>query len=230
MHPDKRGSGASFHPTLPKRQDREQYLRRHRRRNDPGGQFDPDRLGRCIESGSHVDDPSAARELSRIAGEINGLNDKRRDIFEAYATERMTEEYIAASRALDEAIVRVKGEKAALVNAARNAGWNAAAAASIRHFCASARTRFEACADFDAKREFLRDHVERIVFNHGKLAIFGSVPLQGAPQRSLPFRIDGAIDAEIVRTKASRKRWPEDERFGSWVPVRAEHLSPIHSI
>jgi hypothetical protein len=104
------------------------------------------------------------------------------------------------------------------------------AAASIRHFCASARTRFEACADFDAKRAFLRDHVERIVFDHGKIAIFGSVPLQGPAQRSLPFRIDGAIDAEIVRTKASRKRWPEDERFGSWVPVPAEHLSPIHSI
>jgi site-specific DNA recombinase len=193
--------------------------------------FDPDRLGRCIESGSRVDDPSAAAELSRIAGEINGLNDKRRAIFEAYATEQMnTEEYIAASRALDEALVRVKGEKAAVVNAARDAGWDDAAAASIRHFCASARTRFEACADFDAKRAFLRDHVERIVFNHGKLSIFGSVPLQGAAQRSLPFRIDGAIDAEIVRTKASRKRWPEDERFGSWVPVRAEHLSPIHSI
>jgi hypothetical protein len=43
--------------------------------------------------------------------------------------------------------------------------------ASIRQFCASARARFGACAGFDAKREFLLGHVERVIFNRYKVMI-----------------------------------------------------------
>jgi hypothetical protein len=82
-----------------------------------------------------------------------------------------------------------------------------------RQFCATARARFEACADLEAKRAFLREHVERIVFDHGKVTIFGSIPLQGAVQGRRPFRIEGEIE------KGSRRRWPQDERSGSWVPT-----------
>jgi hypothetical protein len=55
-------------------------------------------LGRCVESGSHVDDPSAARELSRIVWGINGLNGKRRDIFVARRSGRGGCCYRAVSR------------------------------------------------------------------------------------------------------------------------------------
>jgi hypothetical protein len=76
-------------------------------------------------------------------------------------------------------------------------------------------TGIEACADFDDKRAFLRDYVERIVFDRGRITILGSLPLDGATPRTLPFRIEGEI------AKGSKRRWAQDERFGSWIPGAA---------
>jgi hypothetical protein len=86
-------------------------------------------------------------------------------------------DYIEAGRAIDEGIVRLRREKEGLLSASREAAQAGVVAASVQQFCATARARFEACADFDAKRAFLRDHVERIVFDHGKVTILGSLPL-----------------------------------------------------
>jgi hypothetical protein len=36
--------------------------------------------------------------------------------------------------------------------------------------------------------------------------------LESATPRTLPFRIEGEI------AKGSKRRWTQDERFGSWVP------------
>jgi hypothetical protein len=139
----------------------------------------------------------------------DALNEKRRH--EAYAKEQMcAEDYIEASRAIDEGIVRLRRKRDGLLNT--KTGQVDVVSASIQQFCATARARFEACADLEAKRAFLRDHVERIIFDHGKITILGSLPLQGAVQSRLPFRIEGNIE------KGSRRRWPQDERFGSWVP------------
>jgi len=83
--------------------------------------------------------------------------------------------------------------------------------AAIQQFCATGRRGSRACADLDAKRAFLRDHVERIVFDHGKVT-FSVAPAQGAVQGSLPFRIEGEVE------KGSRRRWPQRRTIGSWVP------------
>lgn len=130
--------------------------------------------------------------------------------------------------------MRLKREKAKLADAVRNAGREDMLDASIRQFCTSARARFEACADLDAKRQFLRDHVEKMVFDRGKITITGSVPIRGAAptQAKLPFRIEGEVNRAVVRSRASRKLWPTDERSTSWVPaVPADvSLAPAHSI
>jgi site-specific DNA recombinase len=188
--------------------------------------LDPGKLARCIEGGHCTDGRAAIDELARIAEAIDELTEKRGRIFEAYAKEQMrAEDYIEAGRAIDEGIVRLRREKEALFSASRETGQAGVVAASVRQFCATARARFEACADLEAKRAFLRDHVERIVFDHGKVTILGSLPLQGAVPGSLPFRIEGEIE------KGSRRRWPQDERFGSWVPaVCLEAVSACKSI
>lgn len=48
-----------------------------------------------------------------------------------------------------------------------------------------------------------------------RLTILGALPLEGAQPRTLPFRIEGEI------AKGSKRRWAQDERFGSWVPGAA---------
>jgi hypothetical protein len=61
--------------------------------------LDPMKLRFCIDRGDALDDRSIGRRLSRLAGEIAGLEDERRRIIDQYAIEEITgEAYIAANR------------------------------------------------------------------------------------------------------------------------------------
>ena len=70
--------------------------------------------------------------------------------------------------------------------------------------------RVEVCADFDAKRQFLLGHVERVIYNRYEVMIVGSVPVQSASgPTKLQFRIEGEIDQKAVRSRPRTGR-PED--------------------
>jgi hypothetical protein len=157
------------------------------------------------------------RQLARVAGKIRALDEERRQLINRYAAEQMAgEAYIAANRALDRDLERLTREKAELVAALRSPLYEDFVDASIGQFCASARERFQACADFDAKREFLTDHVERVIYNRYKLRIAGSVPVQSASgDTELPFRIEGEIDSKAVRSRPRTIR-SEDGRSQEW--------------
>ena len=72
--------------------------------------------------------------------------------------------------------------------------------ASVRHFCATARARFEGCTDLDATRQFLRDHIQAIIFDHGSIAIVGTIA-----EAQLPFRIEDQIDRAAIRLNSALK-------------------------
>jgi hypothetical protein len=64
----------------------------------------------------------------------------------------------------------------------------------------------QACSDFDANRQFLVNHAERVIFNRYDVAIVGSVPVQKATSETkLPFRIEGKINITAIRSNSSRK-------------------------
>jgi hypothetical protein len=85
-------------------------------------------------------------------------------------------------------------EKAELVAASRSPQHEDFVDASVRQFCASANARLQASADFDAKRQFLAGHVERVIYNRYQVTIAGSVPVQPASgETKLQFRIEGEI-------------------------------------
>jgi site-specific DNA recombinase len=171
--------------------------------------LDPGELRGCIDIGGRLDDQSIARELARIAGKIRALDEERRRLIGRYAAEQMApEEYITANRALDSDLARLTREKAELVAALQSPQHEDFVDASIRQFCASARERLQACSDFDAKRQFLVGHVERVIYNRYQVAIAGSVPVQSASGATkLQFRIEGEIDRKAVRSRP-RKNVP----------------------
>ena len=158
--------------------------------------LDPAKLRGCIDTCGRLDDRSIARELARIAGEIRALDKVRRQLIGGYAAEQMAgEAYITANRALDSYLERLTREKAELVAALRSPLHEDFVDASLRQFCASARARLQGCADFDAKREFLVGHVERVIYNRYKVTIAGSVSAHSASgETNLQFRVKGDID------------------------------------
>jgi hypothetical protein len=187
--------------------------------------LDPAKLRGCIETGGRLDDQSIARELARIAGAIRALNDERRRLIGRFAAEQMAgQAYIAANRALDRDLERLTGEKAELVATLRSPQHEDFVDASVRQFCASARARFEACADFDARRQFLVGHVERVIYHRYRIAIAGFVPVQSASgETKLPFRIEGEIDGKAVCSRPLTMR-PGDRGWRA-VPERSGALS-----
>ena len=77
----------------------------------------------------------------------------------------------------------------------------------------------QACADFDAKRQFLLGHIERVIYNRYKVTIAGSVPVQSASgETKLQFRIEGEIDREggtLTAANDAPGRWAVESNAGA---------------
>jgi site-specific DNA recombinase len=184
--------------------------------------LDPAKLRGCIDTGGHLDDQSIARKLARVAGEVRALDQERRRLIDRYAAEQMAGEvYIAANRALDRDLERLTREKAELVASLQSPQHEDFVDASIRQFCASARARVQACADFDAKRQFLVEHVERVIYNRYRVTLVGSIPVHSASgETKLQFRIEGQIDPKAIR---SRPRTMHRKQCRSVHPAQPKH-------
>ena len=101
-------------------------------------------------------------------------------------------------------------------------------AISIREYCERTKARFAQCRTFDMMRQFLLDHVQRIVYLHSKVTIVGSVPVKrGTFQAAapVPFRIEGGLDRRAIRAKP-RKVLPDDGRWKKLKEVVLEHVRP----
>ena len=168
--------------------------------------IDPGKLRGCLDCG-RTDDRTTARELARVAKKMSALDEDRRQMIDKYAADQMTgEEYIAANRALDQKLERLVREKAKLA-ALRSPQHEDFVDASVRQFCATAKARLQAGnTDSDANRQFLLDHVERVIFDRYKVTLVGAVPVQAVSGPSkLPFRIKGTIDIAAIRSEFARR-------------------------
>jgi hypothetical protein len=172
-----------------------------------GTMLDPANLRNCIKDDAAPNDQSIARELARTAGHLKLLDDERRRIIGRYATGQMAgDDYIAANRALDKDLERLRRRKAELAAALRSPQHENFVDASIRQFCANANARFLASGDFDAKRQFLVDHVERVSYTGYKVTVLGSVPVQTASgQARLQFRISAGLRRAGQRAYGRRR-------------------------
>jgi hypothetical protein len=64
----------------------------------------------------------------------------------------------------------------------------------------------QACSDFDANRQFLVDHIERVIYNRYNVTIVGSIPVRTeSGEIKLPFQIAGKIDIGAIRSNSSRR-------------------------
>src|SRR5262252_9167877 len=113
---------------------------------------------------------------------------------------------------------------------------------SVRQFCDIARTRFERCASFDEKRQFLVDHVERVIYNRYRVTVIGSVPIkmqlsssQEIETRKIAFCLRGEIDQTMLRKTKPRKKFAEDGRIdalssGGRMGQVISAPMPVHSL
>ena len=123
--------------------------------------LDPEKLRSCIQGEANLPQDEG-RETEWIAAELRQLDEDRRQLMKLYATGKMSKmQYIGASRAIDEMLERLKSEQELAARTKRAATPNTVSMSRLRQFCATARSRFEGCADFEAKRRFLCEYAGR---------------------------------------------------------------------
>jgi hypothetical protein len=182
--------------------------------------LDPGKLRGCVEGGGGLDDRSIARELARVAEELGALEEERRHIINRYAADELSgPDYIAANRAVDGRQERLTRKKTELVAALRSPLAEDFMDASLRQFCTSAKAKWQASLDYDARRQFLVSHLERVIYNRYHVAIVGTVPVQSASgETMIRFRIEGEINYGKVRANAARKARESYGRFSVQCP------------
>ena len=164
----------------------------------------PEKLVLCMDRGENISDAGTAKELTRITRRINLVDEQRRQIIDSYANNRITaERYVARNKALDSQLNNLNRRKSELANIVHTK--SGSAEKRVKRFCTNARTQFEEIIDFESRRKFLQDHIEKVIFTYGRVAVLGSVPSQGEGARDIPFRIEGEIDDKRTRIYAKRK-------------------------
>jgi hypothetical protein len=156
---------------------------------------------------------------------IDEIGTERRRMFELYASDQLTRDaYINRNIAFDKELDQLKEKKAAVTEAQPTNGFEELDDA-IRQFCDRAATRLQRCTDFDTKRQFLVDHIEKIIYHRDKVILIGCVPIafkeaQSITGSTLPFHIEGQVDRDMVRRlpKGEKKFSPDGQLAKSVQP------------
>jgi hypothetical protein len=181
-----------------------------------------------------ADRQEVRRQLARIAARIEEIGNERRRMFELYAADQLTRDaYISRNIAFDKELDQLKEKKAAVTEAQPTNGFEELDDA-IRQFCDRAATRLQRCTDFDAKRQFLVDHIEKIIYHRDKVTLIGCVSVehkqsQSITGSSLPFHIEGQIDRAMVHRlpKGAKKFSPDGQLVKSVQPSPTTGLSTM---
>jgi len=210
--------------------------------------LNPVTLRGCMEalkSGAERDQEKVAQSLMAIARKIQAAEERKRQLIDLYASGHLAEAaYVDANISLDQELHELKSRKAEFVGGLPLLH-RESIEPSIRQFCDIARVRFERCATFDDKRQFLAGHVERVIYDRYRVTVIGSIPikmqlnnLQKIEIRKLSFCLRGEIDKTTLHKTKPRKKFAEDGRmqvFGSGgckgqvisAPIPAHSLSSL---
>jgi hypothetical protein len=160
---------------------------------------------------------------------IAGIEAQKQRSIDLYAADRLTNQaYIAENRNLDREIQRLHKRKAQIARELEAAAANDLVEHSIREYCERTKERFAKCSAFDVTRQFLVDHIQRIIYMRSKVTIFGSVPVKRGPFQAavpVPFRIEGELDRRAIRAKP-KKLLPDDGRWKKLKEAVSEDARP----
>jgi DNA invertase Pin-like site-specific DNA recombinase len=141
------------------------------------------------------------RQLEAIEERLRKFAKERHDLLTAYAKGKFDRtEYNQKCLWYDNQNNKAKAERRELMKKIPLLHKGGVVDASVRQFCDTARAQLEKCNDFDSKRQFALDHIEKIIYDQGKTTIVGSVPIklsaysdpdQTSEAEKITFRIIG---------------------------------------
>jgi hypothetical protein len=119
------------------------------------------------------------KQLKEIEVKTEKLSQTKKRIIDLYASGELEKDaYITKNLEYDNELNRLKGEKEDLLKKIPLLHKKQIIDMSIKQYCDNAKTRFDRATDFDTKRQFILDYIEKIVYNNEKVEIHGSVPIK----------------------------------------------------
>ncbi len=119
------------------------------------------------------------KQLKNIDEKSVKLTEAKKRVMDLYANSEIEKEaYITKNLEYDNEINKLKLEKVELVNKIPLLHKKEIIDTSMRQYCDGARIRFEKAADFESKRQFLLNYIEKIVYWNDKVELYGSVPVK----------------------------------------------------
>jgi len=149
------------------------------------------------------------------------LDREKKKLIDNYAAQKVTQqEYVEQNIALDQESMKIKTRRAELLRKIPLLHKKEIVDFSIRQFCDGTKAGLEKCSDDDAKRKFLVEHIERVIYQRYKVTIIGSVPIrtldsdQGGASK-IPFKIEDQINTYILH-RGPRQKFIEDGRLKAY--------------
>ncbi len=122
--------------------------------------------------------PRMEKQLLKVEKSIYSHEEKKRRIMDIYADGKLPKEaYVAKSREIDNTIGSLTAERISIMEQMPLFRKTKFVDLAIQQFCESAKLRYKQCNDFEAKRQFLIDYVDKIIYMNDRLTVQGFVPV-----------------------------------------------------
>ena len=144
----------------------------------------------------------AARVVSCPRRDFPLLYHKR--IIDVYASGDLERNaYVERSLDYDQELNALRRQRAELIKKIPLLHKAEAVDVSITQYCSAANVRFRSCVDFSSKRQFLLDHIDKVVFSNDRVELHGSVPVrvsasEAATDEADDSKIDFCISSDFA--------------------------------
>lgn len=118
------------------------------------------------------------RELQQLEKRLRMYRERKQRMTDIYVAGNLgREEYVTKSRAYDDEMLSLATRKTDLLRQVPLFRKTALVDMAIQQYCEGAKMYHKKAVDFESKRKFLLDYVERVTYWNDEIAVHGSVPV-----------------------------------------------------
>ena len=143
--------------------------------------LNPDKLLACtdyIKQGAGIN-LELEKQISNIGNNASRLNKEKKALLNEYALGKLSRaQYSVRCKKYENRIEKLNSDKDKIIKKVPIIQKKDIITESVKRFCENACDRFEQTHDFDTRRQFLLDHIEKIIYLNKKVTILGSIPVK----------------------------------------------------
>ncbi len=142
--------------------------------------LNPDKLLLCTDYVKDRVNKKLEKQINVIDNNILDLTNEKKQCLDRYAKGKITRtQYSKKSQQTDNEIEKLKNKKDKLIKSVPALHKKYMIEISVKQFCEIAKTRFEQANDFETKRQFLLDYIDKIIYLNKELTLSGLIFVDG---------------------------------------------------